>query len=240
MSQIGASAQAIGQNLFSTSSTAYHTLGELVHSADGRAFRYCKAGATTLVPGKLQQGPVEDTSNFQNLAPAAAAIGATSVTTTTTVTLTANQLAGGLLIVTVTPGQGYVYRIKSHAAATAAAVTFNLEDPILVALTTSSRIDVHPSIYDGVIVNPATATSLPNGAAIYPVTNAQFGWIQVRGACPVLADGAITVGTTVVASNATAGAVEAGADATDVQAVVGLAMTGGATTEYSLIGLNLI
>jgi hypothetical protein len=236
MSQLSNTPQVIGQTLFSTSSVAYHANGELVFSPDGRQFRYCKAGGTTLVPGKLQQSAAEDTTNFQNLAVAAAAIGATSVTTTTTVTLTANQLAGGLMIITTSTGAGYVYRIKSHPAVTTAVVTIALEDPILVALTTSSRIDVHPNLYDGVIVNPATASSTPVGVAIYPVTNAQYGWLQVKGAAPVLADGTVVVGTSVCASNATAGAVEA---FTGVQAPVGLAITGGATTEYVQVALNL-
>jgi hypothetical protein len=224
------------QGLYDVSSVQNHVIGETIFTNDGRMFRYCKAGGTTLVSGKLQQAPAEDTTNMQALAVAASAIGATSVTTTTTVTLTSNQVAGGFLVVTQTPGLGKVYRIKSHAAATAAVVTFNLEDSIQVALTTASQIDVIPNPYDGVIVNPASASSAPIGCAVAPITNAQFGWLQVGGVAPVLADGTVTVGTAVVASNGVAGAVEA---LTGVQAPVGIALTGIATTDYGLIKLQL-
>ena len=60
--------------------------------------------------------------------------------------------------------------------------------------------------------------------------------MQVSGPTVLLADGAVTVGTNLVASNGTAGAVE---PATGVQAVVGTALTGIATTEYGAVFLQL-
>jgi hypothetical protein len=225
----------VGQPIFSSSSTQLHNLGEKCITSDGRVYRYCKAGATALVPGKLQQASAETTAH-QDLACAAAAIGATSVTTTSTVTVTANEYAGGYLMVTVTPGQGYQYKIKSHPAATAAAVTLTLEDPIEVALTTSSRVDLVRNPYSAVIVNPTTATSTPVGVAVYPVAASEFGWIQTGGVANILSDGGSTVGTAVVASNGTAGAVEA---LTGTQAPVGIAVTGVATTEYGAFKLLL-
>lgn len=238
MSQLTGETQIAGQPLFSSSSTQQHVLGEKMVTPDGRIFRYCKAGGTTLVPGKLQQSPAEDTTNFQNLTAAVNSVGDTTVTTTSTVTVTANQLAGGYLIVTsATTGAGYTYRIKSHPAATAAVVTFTLEDPILVATTGTVKIDVHPNPYDGVIVNPATASSTPVGVAVYAITNGQYGWIQTHGPVAVLADGANAVGASVAASNAVAGAVE---DAALVgQGFVGTSITGAADTEYGLVYLMI-
>lgn len=214
-----------------------HQLGARAKMADGRVFRYCKAGGTALVPGKLQQAPAEIT-NHQNLTPAAAAIGATSVTVTLGATAaTANQYAGGWLIVTTTPGQGYQYKIKSHPAADASAtLVLSLEDPILVALTTSSVVDLVLNPYSGVIVNPTTASSCPVGVAVYPITASYYGWIQTGGVATILSDGGSTVGTNVSASNATAGSVEA---AVTGQAAVGVAVTGVATTEYGAFRLFL-
>lgn len=211
-------------------------LGALATTGDGRYFRYAIAGATALVPGTLQQASAEVTGS-QNLAVAAAAIGATSVTTTSNVTCSANDFAGGYLIVTITPGQGYQYQILSHAAASAAPVTLNLADPIVVALTTSSRVDLVANPYKGVVINPTTATSCPVGVAVAATPISYYGWLQVRGVGTVLADGAVVVGTQVVASNATAGAVEA---LTGVQAIVGTAVTGVATTDYGAINLELV
>ena len=170
-SQLTGAIVVAAQPLHSESSTALHDIGSLIHSNDGRSFRYCKAGGTALVAGKLQQSSAEDTTNFQNLSVAVSSAGATSITTTSTVTLTANQLAGGLLTVTAaTTGAGFLYKIKSHAAASAAVVTFNLEDPVVVATTGTVTVDCAPNAYSGVVVNPTTATSAPIGVAIYNIT----------------------------------------------------------------------
>lgn len=226
---------AAGQPLMSSSATQLHALGEKMVTSDGRIFRYCKAGGTALVQGKLQQAQAEDTAD-QDLAVAAAAIGATSVVTTTTLTATANQYANGYVVVTVTPGEGYMYKIKSHPAVTAAALTLTLEDSIQVALTTASRIDLIANPYSAVVVNPTTATSGPCGVAVYPIAISEFGWLQTHGPCAVLSDGGSTVGTNVSASNATAGAVEA---AVTAQAACGWAMTGIASTEYGCVFLTI-
>lgn len=225
----------ITANFSSISDAGNVSLGAAAFDNAGNRYRFVKAGGTALVPGKLQQAAAEVTAD-QGLACAAAAIGATSVTTTSTVTVTANQYAGGWLVVTITPGQGYRYLISSHPAATAAALTLTLEDPIVVALTTSSRVDLVANPYSGVIVNPTTATSAPVGAAVSAVTASYFGWVQDGGVASLLSDGGATVGTAQVASNGTAGAVEA---LTGVQAPVGIALTGIATTDYGAVLLNI-
>ncbi len=211
-------------------------LGALATTGDGRYFRFCLAGGTALIVGQLQQSTAEDTSNWENLSIAASAAGSTTITTTTTVTLAANLLAGGWANITTSSGAGYQYQIGSHAAATSAVVTLNLADPIIVALTTGSKVDAIPNPYSKVIVNPASASGLPVGVAVAATPAAYYGWVQTRGPANVLADGTVTVGTAVVASNGTAGAVEA---LTGVQAIVGTAITGIATTEYGMINLNL-
>lgn len=226
------------EDVFATYATQYSTLGAKATTGDGRAFRYCLAGGTALVPGKLQQSSAEDTSNYQNLAAAAAAIGATQLTISTSTTVTANALAGGLLTVTTSTGAGYTYQIGGNTATSAATgLVITLNDPLIVATDTNSRFDVIPNPFSGVIVNPTTATSAPCGVAVYPVTAAQYGWVLVQGAFGVLLDDqTITVGTALVASNQAAGAVE---PLTGVQAPVGTALTGVATTQYGLVNFNL-
>ena len=215
--------------------TPQHELGTKVVTPDGRAYRYVGCGGTALVTGNLIQSEAEDTGE-QNLAVDAAAIGATTVTTSTTVTVVANEYAGGQMLVSVTPGLGTIYRIKRHPAATAATVVLTLEDPIQVALTTDSRVDLVPNIYDNVIQSPATASGVTLGVAVNNITADQYGWIQVGGIANCLADGTVTVGTHVVKSDATAGAVEA---FTGVLASVGTAVTGIASTESGAILLHI-
>lgn len=229
------------QSIFSDSSTALHNLGETAFTNDGRAFRYAKAGATALVPGKLQQSSAEDTTNFQNLTVTAPAAGDTSITTTTTVTLTKDQLAGGFLtITTASTNAGQTYKIKGNTAASAAAVTFYLDEAVVYAPTGTTKVDVAPNPYNGVVVNPATLTSTPIGVAVYKTTAAYFGWLQVGGVVGILADGANAVGACVVASNAVAGAVEDAAGPGAQGPQVGSCVTGAADTEYGLVDLFLI
>ena len=232
--------QIVGQDVFVDSSTQQHDLGAYAETPDGRGFRYCKVGGTSLVAGRLYQSPAEDTTNMQNLTAAVNSVGDTSVTTTTTVTLTVNQLAGGtLVVVSATLGSGRMYKIKSNTAATGAVVTFVLEDPIRVATTGTVKIDVHPNAYDGVIITPAaTATSACVGVAVGVVTNAQYGWLQTHGAAPVLSSTAMAIGDSVIPINATAAG--AATRATDgVKAPIGYALTGTATTDVGHVFLTI-
>lgn len=225
------------QELFDLTQTTNDGIqvGALATTGDGRYYRWSVAGAVALVAGQLQQAPVQTTAHA-NLAIAAAALGATSVTTTSAITVTANQYAGGFLVVTRTPGLGYIYQIGSHAAATAAVVTLNLVDPIQVALTTASTISLVNNTYNGVIVNPTTATANIAGVAVAATPALGFGWLQTKGIANVLAQGTIVVGSLVAASATTAGAIVA---TSGVLAPVGVAANSIATTDYGAIALNI-
>lgn len=236
MSVLKANLLVTPQEIFTSSATQGTDLGAMATSGDGRMFRYTLAGGTTLVPGKLQQTTAEDVTNWENLTPAAAAIGATSVTITTSTTNALNVFANGFMAVTVTPGQGYLYQVKSNAASAAGNLVVQLGDALQVALTTSSRIDFIPSPFQNVIVNPTTATGSVVGAAIYPIVNAQYGWLQTHGPANLLAQGTITVGTQIAGSSTTAGAVVA---TSGVLQNIGYAITGIATTEYGAIFLTI-
>jgi len=219
-----------------TETSPSHQLGAIGITSDGRKFRYARVDASTaLVAGTLLQGKAENTSD-QALAVAATAVGATAVTTTSTVTVDANEYADGYMIVTTSAGIGTMYQIKSHPAATAAVVTLTLREPIRVALTTGSRIDLVANPYNRVIINPTTATSAPVGVAFVAAAVDTYTWIQVGGPASVLNDGGSTVGTNVSASNGTPGAVEA---AVTAQAAVGYAMSGIATAENGAIFLTI-
>lgn len=230
-----------GINPHSSSTTPEHSLGTIGVTPDGRKFRYAlNNSSSAAVAGELQQGRAQDTGD-QSLLVAATAIGATQVTTVGTVTVTANQYANGYLVATGEggTGNGLYYRIKSHPAATAAVVTLTLYDPIKVAFTTSTQIDLVPNLYDGVIQYPTTASSAPAGVAMIALPAGSYGWLQTGGPGLVLADasGAVTVGAALTASNQTAGSVEDGDS--DTQPIIGYAMTGIAQAEFGLAHLIL-
>lgn len=233
-------AQVAAQGILDESSTALHVLGTYMETADGRGYRYAKVGATATVAGKVYQGPALDATNMQpsgGLATAAAAIGATEITTTSTVTLAKDLLAGGYLSVVVTPGQGYTYKIKGNTAASAAAVTFYLEDPVKVALTTDSNIIVAKHPYDGIVIEPGTPTARIAGVPNAIITAAYYGWVQTRGACAVLFTGTGVAGK--VVGSLTGGTSGSMAPAIAATNIGGEHMATGITGEYSLIYLTI-
>lgn len=216
-------------------------LGAKVVTPDGRAFRYVKAGATALVPGKLYDGPIA-VANHTNIAVAsAAAIDDLTVTVTLGATeATANQYAGGVLVVNDVTGEGHTYTIKSHPAADSGAslvVTLDDDEPILVALTTSSQVSLVANQYNGVIIHATTEAGIPVGVGVNPVTASQFGWIQTRGPVSVLCNATTTLGDSVAASDTTnAGGVEV---ADGILPPVGYAITAGVATEYNPVFLTI-
>ncbi len=240
MSTLKANIQIQPQELFTSSATARTDLGAVATTGDGRYFRYVLAGGTTLAQGKVQSAAAE-TTGWEDLDIAAALIGATQLVTTSTITATLNQLAGGLLTVTNGTGSGYTYKIKGNTAASGAVATIYLEDALQTALASSVDIDFVLNPYNGVILAVgASLSATPVGVAVYPVVNAQYGWIQTSGPCSVLADASgPTVGANVFLSDDTDGAV--GLYETDATAngIIGYAMTGITSAEYGFVMLNL-
>lgn len=226
-------------NFASAADAGNVSLGAKAFDNAGNAYRFAQVGATATVPGKLYQASAQ-VANHQNCAVATTAAAATSLTVTLGNTAaTANQYAGGWVLITTGTGVGQRLLISAHPAASAlATLVLTLSDALVTAtLTSDSKADLVANPFSGIIVNPATASSCPVGAAVSTaITAAYFGWVQNSGVAILLADGAITVGTQLVASNGTAGAVEPLAG---VQAIVGQAITDISTTEYGAVEMLL-
>lgn len=230
-----------GQGIFEQSATQIEALGTPWTLADGRKFVYAKNGAANLGVAVMTQCAVPDTNAHNEAIAAAAAIGATTLTVTFGDAVTANAYADGYMHVNDATGEGHIYKVKSHPAGTAS-VPVVLYDPIRVALVAStSEITFTKHPQDGVIVYPTTGTSAPAGVPLIPVTAAYYFWNQVKGPCPILTDGTIVIGQHVRVSDGTAGAVEAlDRDGTaEDEAAVGTVLQVNATTEYSLIMLDI-
>lgn len=232
---------AIGSSLYSDSTIPQHSLGTKATDGSGREFRYVKAGGT-IAAGQLVMTYTEATAEESITAPVTA-IGATSVAVTTGGTVTANYYEGGYMVVTNTPGLGLMYEIDHHGATSgSASLTYFLKDPIKVALTAASRLDFVRNPYNSVLQwndGTGTYTGVPVGVSVYALTSGNYGWVCVHGAASCLADGTLTIGRGVVASNATDGAVEVAANGTEAQPPVGYALTTGATTEYPAIFVTI-
>lgn len=207
-----APATVYGINSLDFTVDAKHALGSIGQDRAGRTYRYVQAGAVDLVAGNVIQSPAIVPNHLANTPPAVA-VGDTSFTYTPGATLgTVNQYGGGVLQVDTTPGNGRMYGVKDHLAfASATAFTLNLEkdDPIQVALTTSSRVGLIQNPYKGVIQMPVTtATGILVGVAVSAITAAYYGWIQTKGLAAVLIAGTPALGATVMAPGAVAGAAQ--------------------------------
>lgn len=240
MAQFTTDAIVLPSGIRSDSSVQETDLGSKAVTPDGRVFRYCKAGATALVAGKVYDAPIE-VANHTNITVVAGAAGATSFTATLGATAaTVNQYAGGVAVVNDVDGQGFTYSIKSHLAVDSSGViTVELDDdePIVTALTTSSQVTLVANPYNGVVVHATTEVSHPVGIGNTQITAAQFGWIQTRGAVAALCGAALqTIGASVAASDTVAGAVEIG---DGILAVLGHSITAGVATEYNPVFLTI-
>lgn len=231
-----------GQDYLVDSTTQQMPLGAYAETSDGRGFRYAKVGAVATVPGKVYQGPAKDDTNFTPSGGlgvnAAVAIGGTSITTSTSTTWTANILAGGYVSIDVTPGQGYLYKVKSNTATSAATGgVVVLEDPILVALTTGSKFIATPHPYAGIVIEPGTPTANIVGVPPTIVATTDYGWIQVRGMCSCLFTGTGVAGKAVGSlSGGTSGSLAPAIAATNI---AGYHMATGITGEYALVYLTI-
>lgn len=228
-------------DIFSASTTQEMDLGAMMVTNDGSAYRYAKVGSTALVVGKLYDGPAMVADHSNVTVSAAAAIGATVVIPTLGATAaTANQYAGGYMIVNDVTGEGYTYQIKSNPAADASAtLSITLEDdsPIQVALTTSSQVTLVPNQYNGIVIHAASETGASVGVSLDVVAAASFCWIKTRGAVSVLQDASAgALGKSVGASTTTDGSVTAN-DGTLTE--VGTMLQTGVSTEYNAVNLSI-
>lgn len=199
------------QPVFSTSSTQYHPIGSRGEDIFGRVFRYALAGGTTLVAGDVLQAPAQ-LANHQDMTPSAAAIDDRTISVTPGATAGAADLyAGGIAVIDTTPGLGYSYPVKGHLAITASTLfvlNLGVGWTIQVALTATSRVSLYSNPYANVIQSPVTTlTNVCVGVCVYPITNAQYGWVGVHGHFGTLIQGTPGVGLSVGPPGSAAGAV---------------------------------
>lgn len=199
------------QDVFVQSTVQNTDLGAKATTGDGRYFRYVyvAGGATALVPGNVIATAAQSTSNYEKLGVSVASpVGSYTITTGSTVTWTVNALSGGYATIASGTGIGYTYKIASNPAVTAATGgVLTLEDPIVVALTTSSTLNLTPSPYMNVIQSPTTLTGTVLGVAVSPIAGSNYGWVQVTGPVGALSDSTLAaVGSSISTSVTTAGA----------------------------------
>ena len=223
------------------SSTQEYNLGAKAVTPDGRAFRYCLVGGTSLVAGKLYDGPATVT-NHTNMAVVSGAAGSNEIVVTLGGTAaTLNQYAGGVIVINDKTGQGFTYSVKSHPAQTTTTgnltVTLDEEEKVVTALDTTSQATLIANQYNGIIIHADTETGVPVGVAVTQVTNAKYGWIQTRGPVSCLCNATTGIGLAASASDTTG---TGGYEIWDgILSPIGYAVTAGVATEYNVIFLTI-
>jgi hypothetical protein len=202
---------ALGASAFDFGSTQLHALGTPGEAKGGRKFRYVKAGASALVVGNALQAPAED-ADHDDVTVRATAAGSTELLITTgsgNGALDANEYNEGFAVIDTTPGLGYIYRIKYHAAIAAStngSLFLEDDDAIQVALTASSKVTLVKNPYKDVIQCPVTtATNTCVGGAVAAITAAYYGWIQTGGPGAALIAGTPAKGQPVTSTSSAAG-----------------------------------
>ena len=236
---------------YKTYSEKRYPYGRKLELADGRVFRFVRAGTTALIAGNLQQRAVPDAAFDELVVDVARAIGAALFSFTNGATAIAlDDFAEGYVNVEDDAGEGRVYKLADTEPAIAASVagTFDLAPGVTIreAWTTATTIGITRNRFSQALIKAATIVSSPLGVAVSDIPASEYGWIQTRGLCSVLTDGTLLVGQLVVPSNGTAGAIEA-ADGVITEAApptghgllipVGTCEELAATTEFSLIHL---
>jgi hypothetical protein len=230
------------QDIRMTNATRLHALGTVVEDNTGRVWRYSQAGAVNLAAGLATVTPAK-VANHTNVAVAvAAAVGSRSVSVTLGATaMTQGQYDGGYLVVNDTPGIGLAYHIAgSSAIASSGTGVVTLEEPIQVALTTSSKVTFTPNPWSNTIVHPGSTSALfCNGDTDIPVAATYFYWSQTGGMTSTLSDGVVAKGTgAILTTNAIAGALITEAAASITQRVA-IAVEATVDTKYYPMFLTL-
>ncbi len=236
---------------FGVSANKSSPLGNIMILPDGSEYVYARAGGVALDVGKLMQQAVVVTGHTKDLSVAAdAAIGATKVTlTNSTTAITANMYAEGYMYVNDATGEGYRYKIKSHPAESTGSgtVVITLEEgsALRVALTASvSEVGLRKHKADAVLVAPTSFTGVIVGATVRAVPLDYYCWLQKKGTAVLLTNGTVIKGMLVTRSATTPGAIDVyplnSSDNDGQQPPIGTVESVAASTEYSLVNLNIV
>jgi hypothetical protein len=229
----------------STDASLATAIGERFDLSDGREVTLFQAGSVDLASGVLvQSAPI--VANHQNLA--VVSFTAASVSTGTPATIvatlggtaaTANQYAGGFVVVNDNAGEGQTLKVAANLAqaSTSGNVTIYLEDSPVTALTSASEICLIPAVGSGVVINPTTPTNRPLGVTLNPVAASAYGLAVSKGATSALADASTAaVGLGIAPSTTTAGSVTVQAA---TLANIGSALQATVSTEYRTVFIDL-
>ena len=238
-----------------TSLTKKNRIGARMVLPDGSEFVYAYAGEA-ITAGKVTMQAQTASDHIKDLAvPAAYAVGVSQVTVTNSGSAvtgtgrytgdftTAGTYENGYLFVNDVDGQGQIWQIQDHSSATTSGtitIDFYPNDSVRTALTTSSQVGLAENPYAAVVVWDCDGILGPVvGIPSCDQTSGYYGWYQVRGPAAVLTNGTFVKGKNVMSGSTTDGSGDVMADDSSAEFLIGGCINVGATTEYSLVDLNI-
>lgn len=157
-------------------------IGQKVEFEDGRKFVFCKCTtAGDIAAGDVVEAPavLEETA-----IDVAAAAGDYEIEVSQA-SITANQWAGGFVVVVLGTGVGYTYKIKKNAASDASDdVLITLYDPLKTALATTDDVTIVPIRTNNVIQGTADCDAVGIAVAAAPASTdslEKYFWAQYAG-----------------------------------------------------------
>jgi hypothetical protein len=230
-------------DLANVGNAATDDVGAVGQTADGRLYRYVKAGGA-VAGGSLVVSAGTVANHLNAAVAAAAAAGVTQVSVTLGATAaTQDQYAGGFLVVgTDGSGVAITRRIKGNTAGASAGtitVVLDSKEPLLFALTTSNKVSLIPARENGVVASSTTGD--PVGITVNSLASGQYGWVQTYGPCAVTNDaaGALTALSKVAQSGTVAGAVVAVAATAATTLSIGYMLQAAAASKSGLAQLQI-
>jgi hypothetical protein len=192
-----------------------HNVGEAVRLADGRTFRYALVGGSNLVAGTINTPAIEKPNHYECTTLTAVTGSAVPTTRQVTVTLgataaVASEYVHGFATWSSGANVGIPYEISYHPAANSGAtLQLTFFDYLQNAVASNDTVDLSHGQWYNVVINSHTTiqTTRVAGVSLIAATATYGAWLVTHGLAPCIADGTVSVGTEIVLSNSTNGAV---------------------------------
>ena len=231
---------------YETGSTQIYPIGQKAETPDGSVYRYCMMGGTIGVANKMYQGAATAVANWTSQAHTVAlAVGDTEISFKDGGTaFTADQLAGGSILVQETDDLGHIYRVKSNVATATNETVCQLEDGVTVkvevAVAALNVLTANLSPWRETIITPATTpTNMVVGIPRIIIAANAFGWVQSRGVASCLIQGAPLPGNMAIAGTAAGSAGIAAGQTTNATVYYGRMLNLGIDGDFGALFVDL-
>ncbi len=187
------------QTVYETSTTPNYLVGTKLVYADGREYRYSRAGAVALAKALMTQGAVSDADLFEqdqtgNFPVAGDLTVTVEIGTGITIGGNKDDLAGGTLMTNKGSAINETYGILgSEIGSTDTNMSLVLDTPIRTTWTTSTEITIVPNLWMLTLVAPEPVTAMVAGVPLVAVAAASFYWSQTKGPTPIIVDATETI-----------------------------------------------